>query len=65
MQKIQAMARKILFINQEISPYVPESEISLMGRELPQAIQEKGGQKDRAKQEKKADKPSFFLKINR
>lgn len=42
MQKIQAMARKILFINQEISPYVPESEISLMGRELPQAIQEKG-----------------------
>lgn len=36
------MARKILFINQEISPYVPDSELSLMGRELPQAIQEKG-----------------------
>lgn len=36
------MARKILFINQEISPYVPDSELSIMGRELPQAIQEKG-----------------------
>lgn len=36
------MARKILFINQEISPYVPDSELSLMGRELPQAMQEKG-----------------------
>ena len=40
--KRQAMARKVLFINQEISPYVPDSELSLMGRELPQAIQEKG-----------------------
>ncbi|MBO5187548.1 MAG: glycogen/starch synthase [Prevotella sp.] len=36
------MTKKILFINQEISPYVPESELSLMGRKLPQAIQEKG-----------------------
>lgn len=36
------MAKKILFINQEISPYVPDSELSLMGRSLPQAIQEKG-----------------------
>lgn len=36
------MAKKVLFINQEISPYVPESELSLMGRNLPQAIQEKG-----------------------
>lgn len=34
--------KKILFINQEITPYVPESEMSLMGRDLPQAIQEKG-----------------------
>lgn len=34
--------KKILFINHEISPYVPETELSLMGRRLPQAIQEKG-----------------------
>jgi len=34
------MAKKVLFINQEISPYVPDSELSLMGRNLPQAIQE-------------------------
>lgn len=36
------MAKKILFINQEISPYVPDSELSLLGRSLPQGIQEKG-----------------------
>src|SRR5574344_2030197 len=36
------MAKKILFINQEISPYVPDSDLSLMGRLLPQTIQEKG-----------------------
>lgn len=36
------MAKKILFINQEISPYVPDSSLSLMGRNLPQAMQEKG-----------------------
>lgn len=35
-------AKKILFINQEIVPYVQESEMSEMGRFLPQAIQEKG-----------------------
>ena len=35
-------AKKVLFINQEIIPYVPESELSLLGRQLPQAIQEKG-----------------------
>lgn len=34
--------KKILFINQEISPYVPDSDLSLMGKSLPQAIQEKG-----------------------
>ena len=40
---IQKMAkRKILFINQEITPYVPETELSLMGKALPQAMQEKG-----------------------
>lgn len=35
-------AKKVLFITQEITPYVPESEMSLMGQNLPQAIQEKG-----------------------
>ena len=36
------MAKKILFINQEIAPYVPDSELSLLGRDLPGSIQEKG-----------------------
>lgn len=36
------MAKKILFINQEIIPYVPESELSLMGKALPQVMQENG-----------------------
>lgn len=35
-------AKKILFINQEMTPYVPESEMADMGRNLPEAIQEKG-----------------------
>ncbi len=34
--------KKILFINQEITPYVPETEMSVMGKALPQAMQEKG-----------------------
>ncbi len=34
------MPKKVLFINQEITPYVPESELSIMGRDLPQKIQE-------------------------
>ena len=33
--------KKILFINQEISPYVPDNSLSLMGKNLPQAIQER------------------------
>lgn len=33
---------KVLFISQEITPYLEESEISTIGRELPQGIQEKG-----------------------
>ena len=36
------MAKKILFINQEISPYVPESTLSVMGRDLPSKMQEDG-----------------------
>ena len=35
------MKKKILFINQEITPYVPETEMSVMGKALPQAMQEK------------------------
>ena len=39
--KIKDMAKKkILFINQEISPYVPDNTLSLMGKDLPQAMQE-------------------------
>ena len=36
------MANKVLFITQEIIPYVAESEMSTVGRKLPQVIQEKG-----------------------
>lgn len=36
------MAKKILFINKEIIPYVPDSELSLMGKALPQVMQENG-----------------------
>ena len=35
-------AKKVLFITQEITPYVPKSPSSITGRELPQYIQEKG-----------------------
>ena len=34
--------KKILFVSQEITPYLPETEISHIGRYLPQGIQEKG-----------------------
>jgi starch synthase len=33
---------KVLFVSQEITPYLPESEMALIGRNLPQGIQEKG-----------------------
>lgn len=33
---------KILFISQEITPYLPESKMSIIGRYLPQGIQDKG-----------------------
>ena len=33
---------KVLFISQEIEPYMPKTEISTVGKELPQGIQEKG-----------------------
>lgn len=35
-------AKKILVISQEITPYLPESDISKISRYLPQAIQEEG-----------------------
>ena len=35
-------SKKILFIGQEITPYVPETVMSLNGRQIPQAIQESG-----------------------
>ncbi len=35
-------AKKILFVTQEMMPYVPSSELAVMGRKLPQEIQEKG-----------------------
>ena len=34
--------KKVLFISQEITPYLPETEISIISRELPQGIQERG-----------------------
>ena len=33
---------KVLFVSQEITPYLPESEMSKIGRHLPQGIQESG-----------------------
>ena len=36
------MAKKVLFINQEIAPYVPETGLSEKGRDLPHKIQEAG-----------------------
>ena len=35
-------AKKVLFIAQEITPYLPESEIATISRDLPQGIQERG-----------------------
>jgi starch synthase len=33
---------KVLFISQEITPYLPETEMSVIARNLPQGIQDKG-----------------------
>lgn len=33
---------KVLYVSQEITPYVPESELSTLGRYLPQRMMEKG-----------------------
>jgi starch synthase len=34
--------QRILYVSQEITPYLPESEMSIIGRHLPQGIQERG-----------------------
>ena len=34
--------KRVLFVNSEIYPYLPETEISIIGRYLPQGIQESG-----------------------
>lgn len=39
---LEIMAKKVLFINQEITPYVPETLLSTMGLDLPQKAQEAG-----------------------
>lgn len=35
-------AKKVLFITQELTPYVRETPQSVLSRQLPQAIQESG-----------------------
>jgi starch synthase len=35
-------SKKVLFVSQEITPYLPETELSVISRVLPQAIQETG-----------------------
>ena len=37
-------SRRILFVNSEIFPYMPESHISSIGRYLPQGVQESGNE---------------------
>lgn len=42
--KVSMENRRVLFVHQEITPYLPETPMSLIGRYLPQAIQEKGNE---------------------
>lgn len=37
-------SKKVLYISQEIFPYLPETDISVVSRKLPQAIQERGNE---------------------
>ena len=39
---VSTESKKVLFVNSEIFPYLPESDIAVVGRFLPQGIQEKG-----------------------
>lgn len=34
-------AKKVLFISQEVSPYVPDTEMSVLGKEVPQSVHSK------------------------
>lgn len=38
------MSKKILFISQEIAPFVPENQISTLGKAIPQLLQEAGNE---------------------
>ena len=40
-KQIEMAKKKILFINQEIAPYVPETPLATMGRELSRVMQER------------------------
>ncbi len=42
LKRMKKKVTKVLFISQEIFPYLPESELSNMGRFLPQAVQDRG-----------------------
>jgi len=42
MEAFTMESKKVLFVSQEITPYLPETELSLISRTLPQAIQEPG-----------------------
>lgn len=39
--KVAEIVKKVLFVNSEIFPYLPENDISRIGRQLPQGIQER------------------------
>ena len=41
-ENVTMAKKRVLFISSEIMPYLPESEMSHIGRYLPQGIQEKG-----------------------
>ena len=41
------MGKKVLFVNQEIMPYVPETEMSVYGSEMPHVMQEAGYESSR------------------
>ena len=36
-------AKKILYVSSEIFPFLPQTDMSYIGRHLPQVIQESGG----------------------
>ena len=38
---MEESVKRVLFVNSEMSPYLPESEIASIGRHLPQGLQEK------------------------